>query len=166
MKRRWRYLLETTGLACSNPDALEQQARQGKVPGVSLSDLDLAWQMNRIETVGMKDRPVANECQKYIMTEINRSNGPVSGSEILAWARRYRRDHPTLIGRFTTTISDFFTAMGEAFESGPGSPPERSNGAAGGAPIERAQPETREREPRHSPDDWSSLRQLRGFKGF
>lgn len=166
MKRRWRYLLETTGLACSNPDALEQQARQGKVPGVSLSDLDLAWQMNRIETVGMKDRPVANECQKYILSAISGSNGPVSGSEVLAWSRRYRSEHPTLVGRFTTTITDFFTAMGEAFESGPGSPPERSNESAAGAPIERAQPEIRERESRHSPDDWPSLRQLRGFKGF
>lgn len=166
MKRRWRYLLETTGLACSNPDELEQQARQGKVPGVSLSDLDLAWQMNRIETVGMKDRPVANECQKYILSAISGSNGLVSGSEVLAWSRRYRSEHPTLVGRFTTTIADFFTAMGDAFESGPGSPPERSSESAAGAPIERAQPETRERESRHSPDDWPSLRQLRGFKGF
>lgn len=171
MKRRWRYLLETTGVACSNPDALEQQARQGNVPGVSLSDLDLAWQMNRIETVGMKDRPVANECQKYILAAIRGSSGLVSGNEILVWSRRYRKEHPTLVGRFTTTLTDFFSAMGEAFQGDPSSPRERSNGAAQGGPItrepaERPQPETRERETRHSPDDWSSLRQLRGFKGF
>ena len=92
MRRRWKYLLATTGLACSNPDELERQARQGNMPGVSLSDLDIAWQMNRIETVSSKDRPVANECQKYILTAINTSDSLVSGSQILAWGRRYRNE--------------------------------------------------------------------------
>lgn len=170
MRRRWKYLLATTGLACSNPDELERQARQGNMPGVSLSDLDIAWQMNRIETVSSKDRPVANECQKYILTAINAAGSPVSGSQILAWARRYRNEHPSLWSRFTTTIGEFFSAMSEAFQGDPSSsdsaPRERSGGAAGGEPVERSRPEAREPAVRHSPDNWESLRQLRGFKGF
>lgn len=170
MRRRWKYLLATTGLACSNPDELERQARQGNMPGVSLADLDIAWQMNRIETVSSKDRPVANECQKYILTAINAAGSPVSGSQILAWARRYRNEHPSLWARFTTTIGEFFSAMGEAFEGDPTSsasaPSERSGGAASGSPVERPRPEAREPAVRHSPDNWESLRQLRGFKGF
>ena len=170
MRRRWKYLLATTGLACSDPDELERQARQGNMPGVSLSDLDIAWQMNRIETVSSKDRPVANECQKYILTAINTSDSLVSGSQILAWGRRYRNEHPTLLKRFTTSIADFFSAMGEAFQGDPttsaSEPRERSSGGAVDAPVERERPEAREPATRHSPDNWESLRHLRGFKDF
>lgn len=117
MKNRWAYLRDMTGLACSDPDALERLGREGKAPGVSLVDLDLKWEMSRIETVSMKDRPVANACQKFILTAIMGSTSLVSGSEMLELARRYRSQHPGIAARFANGLGNFFTSLGNIITS-------------------------------------------------
>jgi hypothetical protein len=189
MKRRWEYLRTMTGLACSNPDALEQLGRDGKVPGVAISDLDLEWEMSRTEGSGKKERPVVDACQTYILGAIQNSNDLVRGWDLLAWARRYREQHPSLLARFTTKIGDLFGAMGEAF--GDGSPDTdnggggnsgggRRNGATGGGQTDADreqwkkswEAQTRAGEEaaapvhevyRQAPDNWSSLNGLRGI---
>lgn len=184
MRRRWEYLKTMTGLACSNPDALERLGLEGKVPGVSISDLDLEWEMSRTEGMGKKERPVVNSCQKYILSSVRNSNDLVRGRELLAWAREYREQHPSLLARFTTGIGDLFSAMGEAGDGGgnysnagarrTGSTgyvqtdadreqwqrsmeAQRLAGEEAAAPVHEVF--------RHSPDNWSSLNQLRGIAG-
>ncbi len=151
---RWDYLREMTGLACSNPEALEAQMLAGRVHDVAIEDLDLAWMMEQTETIGQKERPLVNSCQKYLLIRILRTDGLMSGADLLRWARRYRNEHPSLIARFTTKTGDMFSSMARAFSSlapDPGS----GNGGHGGAASGS----------RHSPDNWGSLNQLRGVAG-
>ncbi|MDE2143325.1 MAG: hypothetical protein KGJ84_13025 [Elusimicrobia bacterium] len=114
MERSWDYLQTMTGLACSNPDALDRLGREGKAPGVGVSDIDWDWHMSRTEGSGKNEHPVVNACQAYILNAIRRANGMTSGGELTALARRYRDENPGLIGRFTTSIGEFFSALGSA----------------------------------------------------
>jgi len=115
VRMRFDYLREMTGLACSNPDVLEKQGQLRHVHDVSIEDIDLAWMMNETEMRKGKDRPVVNSCQKYLLTRILETNGRMSGQDLLAWARFYRKNHPSLLTRFATTTGDMFVAMGKAF---------------------------------------------------
>jgi hypothetical protein len=110
MERSWDYLQAMTGLACSNPDALDQLGREGKAPGVGVSDIDWDWHMTRREGSGKNEHLVINECQMYILNAIRRANGMTSGHELTELARQYRGEHPTLIERFTTSIGEFFSS--------------------------------------------------------
>jgi len=163
MRKRWNYLREMTGLACSNPDELDRLWQAGKVPSVSLTDIDLEWEVSRIEVVSLKNRPVANECQKFVLRRLGGTDRLVTGREMLTWAREYRHEHPTLLQRFTTKIGDFFGALSEAFSS-------NDDGAStAGNERDRSLREPREpleSEVRHSPDNWGSLTQLRGIAGY
>ena len=123
MIRRTDYLVQMVGLACSDPDSLEYAARQDKVPGVGISDLDLSWELDRTDT---------NACQNYILRGIIHSRGPISGKDLLAWAREYRRAHPSQLVRFTTEIGDMFRAMGKAFGDPSPSSGGRNDSGGGG----------------------------------
>lgn len=89
MMKRWGYLKAMAGLACSNPDAFERLSREGKVPGVSLPDRDLDWQVNKNEAARME-----NPCQKYLLTTLLQVDGLISGADMVELARRYRSKHP------------------------------------------------------------------------
>src|SRR4029077_9769549 len=153
---RWDYLREMTGLACSNPDALEDQMQSGQLHDVAIEDLDLAYMMDQTETISQKERPVVNSCQKYLLIRILETNGLMSGQDLLTWARRYRKEHPSLLARFTTKTGDMLSSMTRAFGSlvpNPGS----------GNDDRRGQENPNSR---HSPDNWGSLNELRGVAGF
>lgn len=150
---RWNYLREMTGLACSNPDALEEQMQLGRVHDVVVEDLDLVYMMQRSESssLGGEERPVVNSCQKYLLLHILKTNGLMSGLDLLAWAHRYRVEHPSLLTLFTTQIEDMFSAMGDAFgdqhpdiqsrgdSSDRGSPRFTSNNRGGATDVQREQ---------------------------
>jgi hypothetical protein len=114
---RWEYLREMTGLACSNPGALEEQMQLGHVHDVAIEDLDLVYMMERTEStsLGGEERPLVNSCQKFLLMRILKTNGLISGASLLAWANRYRDENPSLLTVFTTKIGDMFAAMGNAF---------------------------------------------------
>jgi hypothetical protein len=157
MKRRWEYLRTMTGFACSDPDTLERLGRDGKAPGVSLENLDLDWVMNWSET-GEVQEPVANSCQEYILTAIQNANGLTSGASMIAMARRYRSEHPGHIQKFFTSVADFLGSVASIF-------PTLHSGGGGSGGQTRSHDEPSQ-DTRHSPDNWSSLNQLRGISGF
>jgi hypothetical protein len=162
LKRRWRYLRVMTDLACSDPDSLERLGRAGQAPGVSLENLDLDWVMNYPEPE-LASLPSSNPCEIYVLTAIKNANGLTSGASMIATARSYRSEHPGHIRKFATSVGDFLAAVISVFPSLPSG----GGTSGGGAASDQARSDhTPSRDARHSPDNWSSLNQLRGISGF
>ena len=153
MKKRWDYLKAMADLVCSNPDAFEKLGREGKVPGVSLPDHDLDWELNKNEAAAME-----NPCQKSLLTSLLQAGGLISGDDILMLARRYRSEHPTLLQRTGRALEEFGDALKDLFPS-PG-----TGGGSGSGTVGRNSEGGATSRP--SPDDWGSLNQLRGMTGF
>jgi hypothetical protein len=190
MLRRWEYLKAMTGLACSHPNSFGRLGREGRVPGVSLPDRDLDWKVNKYEAQHME-----NPCQKYLLTRLVQADGLISGGDMLALVRRYRLEHPSTVDSFVTSVADFFAALGKAVSSvekvissdgSDGESASRSSSSSDNGRASRSSGSTdndsqakfrqsmdnQNRELSkydalvHSPDNWSSLNQLRGMSGF
>lgn len=151
------YLRTVARLACSNPDALEKLGSEGKAPGVGVSRDYLEWAVHRHEL----DQP-ENECHKQILEAMLEADNLIPGPSVIAMGRRYRLSHPTLLHLLTTTVGDFLGDLGKTAGNAVSSlghifPP---------GYTQASDDSSEDGNDRHSPDNWASLNQLRGFKGF
>jgi hypothetical protein len=101
----WRYIKTLVGLACSAPDSLSDQARQGNI---------LRAEMDEVALLNHKGGSYLNRCESALIfdmcEQMARSNSVLT-SDLVTWAKEYRRAHPSLIDRFKTTLAEFFDAL-------------------------------------------------------
>lgn len=131
----WNYIKAAVGLACSDPDAFSNQIQAGKIVNADIGNDDLWFYLSGAESeVGWESLSKGvNPCQDSIVNQMLSANSPVPASWILTWAKQYRESHPGLIERFTTTLSDFFAALGEFLNSPAPSPSLGQGGSGGGS---------------------------------
>lgn len=154
-RKRWKYLLAVAGLACSDPGALIEQGRQGKVASVSLEGLDLEWRIHMAEVGEEMDL-----CAAYTLKAVAGSSDLATPGQLLGWARQYKREHPSFIGRILNGVGGFFKALGELPSGEPSGPSGGSSPAR--EPRESKGGDSGGREVYHS---GSAERQLRGLSG-
>ncbi len=131
----WNYIKTAVGLACSNPQAFSDQISAKKIIDAALDDDELWYHLYEAKNeVGWESLSKGiNSCQDHIVNQILSAPNPVPASLVLTWARQYREDHPSLIKRFVTTVSDFFAALEEFLNSiAPHSSSAQGGGNGGG----------------------------------
>lgn len=130
----WDYLVATAKLACTDPDALEEQVRLNRVVAADVDSLYLMDRLAKTQASGWDNLGKGlSACQQTLVNHLLRSRKPVAIYDLLGWARDYRAANPTLGEGIARALSEFFDAVGRVSapnESAPnpGVPPQDRGG--------------------------------------
>lgn len=120
----WEYLVATTKLACTDPDALEEQVRLKRVVGADANSLYLMDRLAQTQAAGWGNVGKGlSACQETLVNSLLRSRQPVAVYDLLAWARDYRSGNPSLGENISGALHEFFDAVGRVSPPNPGTPP-------------------------------------------
>lgn len=138
----WDYLVATAKVACTDPDALEEQVRLKRVVGANADSLYLMSRLAQTQASGWDSVGKGlSACQQTLVNRLLRNRGPVAVYDLLAWAREYRKQNPSLGENISGVLNEFFDAIGRA------SPPKPA------VPPSEATPPPQNESPRREPDE-------------
>jgi hypothetical protein len=109
----WDYLAATAKLACTDPDALEEQVRLNKAVAADVDSLYLMARLAKTQASGWDNVGKGlSACEQTLVNDLLRSRRPVAVYDLLGWARDYRAANPTLGESIARALAEFSDALG------------------------------------------------------